>query len=134
MTDDRTADDTQDQEAGPPPELADWWVWGVRRVAAVVADLLLAARVIPLLFAVLKGAIWVLARDPNELWEPAPALRDSSRSGAGACCWDDSPRSGDSPDPERWLLRHQRAARVTPPGSRCLYCGGIAGLAASSSC
>ena len=49
MTDDRTADDTQDQEAGPPPELADWWVWGVRRVAAVVADLLLAARVIPLL-------------------------------------------------------------------------------------
>ena len=44
MTDDRTAHDTQDQEVDPPPELADWWVWSVRKIAAVIADLLLAAR------------------------------------------------------------------------------------------
>jgi hypothetical protein len=56
MTDDRPADDTQDQEAEPTPELADWWVWGVRQIAAPIADLLLAARVLPLLFLLLKGA------------------------------------------------------------------------------
>ena len=39
MTDDRTADDTQDQEGEAPPELADWWIWGVRKVAALIADL-----------------------------------------------------------------------------------------------
>ena len=74
MTDDRTADDTRDQEGETPPELADWWVWGVRRVAAVIADLLLAARFIPLLFAVLKGATWAFTRDPNELWGAGAAM------------------------------------------------------------
>ena len=74
MTDDRTADDTQDQEGEPPPELADWWVWGVRKVAAVIADLLLAARVLPLLFAVLKGATWAFTRDPNDLWGAGAAV------------------------------------------------------------
>ena len=46
MTDDRTADETQDQEIESPPELADWWVWGVRKVAALIADLLLSARML----------------------------------------------------------------------------------------
>jgi hypothetical protein len=111
MTDDRTADDTQDQEAGPPPELADWWVWGVRRVAAVVADLLLAARVIPLLFAVLKGAIWVLARDPNELWGAGAGIAGLFALWGGGMLLGRFSAERDSPDPERWLLRHQRAKR-----------------------
>jgi hypothetical protein len=56
MTDDPIPHDTEDQEEESPPELADWWVWGVRRIAAPIADLLLAARVLPLLFLLLKGA------------------------------------------------------------------------------
>ena len=110
-TDDRTADDTQDQEAGPPPELADWWVWGVRRVAAVVADLLLAARVIPLLFAVLKGARWVLARDPNELWGAGAGIAGLCALWGGGMLLGRFSAERDSPDPERWLLRHRRAKR-----------------------
>jgi hypothetical protein len=75
MTDDPTTNNIQDQEeAGPPPELADWWVWGVRKVAAMIADLLLAIRLIPLLFAVLKGATWAFTRDPNELWGTGTAV------------------------------------------------------------
>ena len=57
MTDDRTADDTQaqEQEAESPPELADWWVWGVRKAAAVIADLKLTqSRPI--------GSLWLNAR------------------------------------------------------------------------
>ena len=110
-TDDRTADDTQDQEAGPPPELADWWVWGVRRVAAVVADLLLAARVIPLLFAVLKGAIWVFTRDPNELWGAGAGIAGLFALWGGGMLLGRFSAERVSPDPERWLLRHQRAKR-----------------------
>src|SRR5215203_1712295 len=68
MTDDRTVVETQDQVEDAPPELADWWVWGVRKVAAPIADLLLAARILPLLFALLEGATWAFTRDPNELW------------------------------------------------------------------
>jgi hypothetical protein len=111
MTDDRTAHDTQDQEVDPPPELADWWVWGVRRVAAVVADLLLAARVILLLFAVLKGAIWVLTRDPNELWGAGAALVGFFVLWGGGMLLGRFSAERDSPDPERWLLRHRRAKR-----------------------
>ncbi len=99
MTDDRTTDDTQDQEAEPPPELADWWVWGVRRVAAVVADLLLVARVIPLGFAVLKVATWAFTRDPNELWGAGAGLAGLVALWGGACCWGDSRRSGTHPIP-----------------------------------
>src|SRR5215207_9458614 len=62
MTDDRTADDTQNQEEEPPPELADWWVWGVRRVAAVIADFLHSVRFIPLVFILFKGAMWAFTR------------------------------------------------------------------------
>src|SRR5215218_6284243 len=39
MSDDRTTDNKRDQEVGPPPQLVDWWVWGVRRVAAVLDDM-----------------------------------------------------------------------------------------------
>ena len=107
MTDDGTAHDTQDQEAGPPPELADWWVWGVRRVAAVVADLLLAARVIPLLFAVLKG----FTRDPNELWGAGAGVAGLFALWGGGMLLGRFSVERDSPDPERRLLRHRRAKR-----------------------
>src|SRR5215213_5764928 len=94
MTDDRTPDDTPDQEVDPPPEQPDWWVWGVRRVAAVIADLLLSARVILLLFAVLKAATWAFTRDPSDLWGAGAAVAGFFALWAAACCWGDSPRSG----------------------------------------
>lgn len=111
MTDDRTADDTLDQEADPPPELADWWVWGVRKVAAVIADLLLAARVVPLLFAVLKGVTWAFTRDPNELWWAGAGIAGFVALWSGAMLLGRFSAEPSSPDPERWLLRQRRAKR-----------------------
>jgi len=111
MTDDRTTDDTQDQEAGPPPELADWWVWGVRKVAAVIADLLLAARLLPLLFAVVKVATWAFTRDPNELRGAGAAVAGFFALWGGGMLLGRFSAERDSPDPERWLLHHRRAKR-----------------------
>lgn len=113
MTDDRTADDPRDQEleAESPPELADWWVWGVRKAAAVVADLLLAARILPLLFAALKGATWAFTRDPNELWGAVAAVAGFFALWGGGLLLGRFSAERNSPDPERWLLRHRRAKR-----------------------
>ena len=113
MTDDRTADDTEDQEleAETPPELADWWVWGVRKVAAVVASLLLAVRMVALLFVVLKGATWAFTRDPNELWGAGAALAGFVALWGGGMLLGRFSAERDSPDPERWLLRQRRAKR-----------------------
>jgi hypothetical protein len=111
MSDDRTADDTQDQDASAPPELADWWVWGVRKVAAVIADLLLAARLIPLLLAVLKGATWAFTRDPNELWGAGAGVAGFFALWSGGMLLGRFSAERDSPDPERWLLRDRRAKR-----------------------
>ncbi len=111
MTDDRTAHDTQDQEVDSPPELADWWVWSVRKVAAVIADLLLATRLIPLLFAVLKGATWAFTRDPHELWGATAAVAGFFALWGGGMLLGRFSAERSSPDPERWLLRHHRAKR-----------------------
>jgi hypothetical protein len=94
MTDDRTADDTQNQEEEPPPELADWWVWGVRRVAAVIADFLHSVRFIPLVFILFKGAMWAFTRDPNELLGAGAGVAGFFALWGGGCCWGDSRRSG----------------------------------------
>jgi hypothetical protein len=110
MTDDRAAEDTQDQEAGASPELADWWVWGVRKVAAIVADLLLAARPVPLLFAVLKVAFWAITRDPNELWGAGAGVAGFVALWGGGMLLGRFSAERDSPDPERWL-RYRRANR-----------------------
>ena len=110
MTDDHTAHDTQNQEEEPPPELADWWVWGVRRIAAPIADLLLSARVLPLLFALLKGATWAFTRDPNELWGAGAGLAGLVALWGGGVLLGRFSAERDSPDPERWL-RHRRAKR-----------------------
>ena len=109
MTDDRGTNDTQDQEVGPSPELADWWVWGVRKVAAVITDLLLAARVIPILFLVLKGATWVVTRDPSELWGAGAAGAAFVALWGGGLLLGRFSAERDSLDPEHWLTRHRRA-------------------------
>ena len=110
MTDDRPAHDTQDQEEEPPPELADWWVWGVRWIAAPIADLLLAARILPLLFALLKGATWAFTRDPNELLGAGAGLAGLVALWGGGMLLGRFSAERDSPDPERWL-RYRRANR-----------------------
>jgi hypothetical protein len=110
MTDDRTAHETQDQEEEPPPELADWWVWGVRRVAAVIADLLFAVRFIPLLFVLLKGATWAFTRDPNELLGAGAGVAGLVVLWGGGMLLGRFSAERASPDPERWL-RYRRAKR-----------------------
>ena len=111
MTDDRTADETQDQEIESPPELADWWVWGVRKVAALIADLMLSARMLPLLLAVLKVATWAFTRDSNELWIAGAAVAGFFALWGGGMLLGRFSAERDSPDPERWLLRHRREKR-----------------------
>jgi hypothetical protein len=111
MSEDHAVDDTQDQETDPPPELADWWVWGVRKVAAVIADLLLAVRVVPILFAVLKGATWAFTRDSNELWGAGAGVAGFLAVWGGAMLLGRFSAERDSPDPERWFLGHRRAKR-----------------------
>jgi hypothetical protein len=111
MSDDRTVDHAQDQEVDPPPELADWWVWGVRRVAAVIANLLLAARLLPLLFAVLKAATWAITRDSNDLWGAGAAVAGFFALWGGGMLLGQFSAERDSPDPERWLMRHRRTKR-----------------------
>jgi hypothetical protein len=110
MSDDRTTEETEDPGAEPPPELADWWVWGVRKAAALIADLLLAARPLPLLFAVLKGATWAFTRDPNELWQAGAGIAGFFALWGGGMLLGRFSAERDSPDPERWL-RYRRARR-----------------------
>jgi hypothetical protein len=111
MTDDRTADDTQNQEEEPPPELADWWVWGVRRVAAVIADFLHSVRFIPLVFILFKGAMWAFTRDPNELLGVGAGVAGFFALWGGGMLLGRFSAERDSPDPELWLLRQRRAKR-----------------------
>ena len=121
MTDDRTAHDTQDQRRRrPPPELADWWVWGVRRIAAPIADLLLAALRPPApLSAFLKGATWAFTRDPNELRGAGAALSGLvALFGPAACCSGRSPQSGTHRIPSGgWIVIAGQSAGDLSPGS-----------------
>ena len=110
MTDDHTAHNTQNQEEEPPPEFADWWVWGVRRIAAPIADLLLSACLLALLFALLKVATWAFTRDPNELWGAGAGLAGLVALWGGGMLLGHFSAERDSPDPERWL-RYRRANR-----------------------
>ena len=109
MTDDRTAHDTRHQDE-PPPELADWWVWGVRRVAALIADLLFAVRFLPLLFVLYKVAIWGFTRDPNELLGAGAGVAGLVALWGGGMLLGRFSAERDTPDPERWL-RRRRAER-----------------------
>ena len=111
MPDDRTMKDTPDVEIGPPPELADWWVWGVRKIAAVIADLLLAARILPLIFVLYKGAMWAFTRDPIELWGAGGAVAGFFVLWAGGLLLGRFSAERDAPDPERWLMRRRRAKK-----------------------
>ncbi len=110
MTDDRTARDTQDQEE-TPPELTDWGVWGVRRVAAVIADLLFSVRFFPLVFVLYKGAMWAFTRDLNELWGAGAGVAGFFALWGVGMLLGRFSAERDSPDPERWLQRHRRAKR-----------------------
>jgi hypothetical protein len=101
-------DDPAAAEPAPPPELADWWVWGVRRVAAIVADLLLAARAIAVIVILLKAGLWVFSRETRELVELGLA------AGALALLWAIGLLLGrfsverELPDAESWLHRRRR--------------------------
>ena len=111
MPDDQIMNDNLDVETGPPPELADWWVWGVRKIAAIIADLLLAARILPLLFALLKSGMWLLTRDPNELWGAGAAVAGFFALWGGGLLLEHFSAERDAPDPERWLMLQRRAKK-----------------------
>src|SRR4051794_37306797 len=76
-----------------------------------IAGLLLAARVLPLLYLLLKGATWAFTRDPDELWGAGAALAGLVALWGGGMLLGRFSAERDSPDPERWLDRHHRAKR-----------------------
>ncbi len=97
-----------DADSAPQPALADWWVWGVRKIAGVVAELLMISRGFAFLFILLKLGVWALMRDNGELFQ----------AGAGVVAfvgvWGIARLLGhfawarESPDPERWLAQRQQ--------------------------
>jgi hypothetical protein len=101
-------DDPAPREPEPTPDLADWWVWGVRKLAAVVAELLMISRGSALLFIVLKLGYWALTRDNIELYQAGAGV--AALFGVwgiarllGHFAWDRQ-----SPDPERWLTQRRQ--------------------------
>lgn len=104
-TDEPAPDEPAPPDREPQPELADWWVWGVRKIAGVVAELLMISRGFAVLFILLKLGYWALTRDNTELYQAG--------AGVAALCgiWGIARLLGhfawarQSPDPERWLAR-----------------------------
>ena len=103
--------DTQDPEIGPPPELADWWVWGVRKIAAFVADLMLAVRPVAIIAVLGKGVMWGLTRDMGELWRAGAGVAAFFALWGGGLLLGRFSAERDTPDPDRWLMRRGRAKR-----------------------
>jgi len=108
MPDEQIVNDTEDAEAGSPPEPADWWVWGVRKIAAPIADVMLSARIIAIFVALAKIAMWVFTRDPNELWGVGAAIAGFCALWGGGLLLGHFSAEQDAPDPERWLMRQHR--------------------------
>jgi hypothetical protein len=109
VPDEQSINDTQELESDSPPELADWWVWGVRKIAALVADLMLTARPILIFIALAKFALWVFTRDRTELWGAGAAAAGFFALWAGALLLGHFSAERDTPEPERWLTRRRRA-------------------------
>ena len=94
---------TAEAEPGPPPDLADWWVWGVRKVAGIVGVVLLACRGLAVLWIIFQAILFAFARDTASLQGVGIALF------IFIGCWGAGEmlaRFGterEMPDPERWL-------------------------------
>jgi hypothetical protein len=108
-SDDPQRHDRVASEADSPPEIADWWVWGVRKTAAVFADLFLAARGIAVLFILFKAAVWYFTRDPGELVQLGLGVAALLALWGVGLLLGRFSAERDTPDPERWLRRRGRA-------------------------
>jgi hypothetical protein len=95
-------------EPGPPPELADWWVWGVRKTAGVFAELVQRARLIALLAIAYKAITWALTNDPTELIHLGVAVAAIPLLWGLGLLLGRFSAERDSPDPERWLAQRRR--------------------------
>lgn len=103
-----SADEPLANESEPAPELVDWWVWGVRNIAGVVGDLLLAARGVIVLIALVKLGTWYFTRNDSDLYQAGSvAVGFVAAWGIGILlgrfAW-----SRETPDPMRWRRRQRR--------------------------
>lgn len=117
-SDDPSTDDTDELDPGPPPDLADWWVWGVRQVAGLVADIMFAARPLAALYAVLTGVMWYFDRNPDQERQLAIAIGALIGLWGGGLLLGRFAWEQDSPDPMRWLRGRRPALRVPSRGGR----------------
>jgi hypothetical protein len=95
-------------DAEPAPELADWWVWGVRQVAGVIAPLLFAARSLAVLFVVLKLINWWLSNDRDALRQVGYGIVAFVAFWLLALLLHQFATERDAPDPGRWLTSRRR--------------------------
>ena len=105
MTDDDWNPDPVPVTNEEQPPLADWWVWGVRKVAAVAADLLLAARALAIIFIFVKAVFWVFTREPRELHELGVGVAAFFLLWGIGLLLGHFSAERELPDPEGWLRR-----------------------------
>jgi hypothetical protein len=92
----------------PPPEPIDWWVWAVRQAAGIVGELLLAARGLIVLVALIKLGLWYFMRNASDLYQAGGAAIGFVAAWVvgiflGRFSW-----SRDTPDPMRWMSQRRR--------------------------
>jgi hypothetical protein len=90
-----------------PPEPADVWVWGVRQVAGVVGQALLAARWLALLFILLEGLTWLITQNPDAVRDAGIGCAIFVALWAGGLFLGRFAAERDSPDPTRWFFRRR---------------------------
>lgn len=107
-TDDPVPVELASADSEPQPALADWWVWGVRKIAGVVAELLMVSRGFAFLFFLLKLGAWALTRDNGELYQASAGVAALFGAWAIARLLGHFAWARESPDPERWLAQRQQ--------------------------
>jgi hypothetical protein len=95
-------------EPEPEPALVDWWVWGVRKLASVAAELLALSRSLVVVFILVKIGTWLFTRSPIEVYQAVIGVAGFFAAWAMAIILGRFSIAHDTPDPERWLAQRRR--------------------------
>ena len=108
MANDASATDLPPAEPEPPPEPVDWWVWGVRKLAGVAAELLMLARGLLVVFILVKIGTWLFTGSSIEIMQAVAGVAGFFAAWGAAMILGRFSVAHDTPDPERWLSQRRR--------------------------